>query len=284
MPEPVPSESNPSAQESLRRTVVEAEKEPMDSRSPWLFPAARQSRDRIARGAEEPEVARCRPAQRPPVAVLQILDDSMKTVETVRIRKAPFVIGRNEGDFLVPHDPLISHRHAEITRTLVGDKWQWELRDLESRNGTFVQVKECLLEPGTEILLARLRFRFTPATKSEAAATVDIRQTQVWTAGSAPGHEPEAHLVEWKPEGEGRKIPLCGGEQWIGRDPRQSSIFLEDVAVNPSHARVFKDPLGQWRITDDDTINGTWLRVNSVALMSGAAFLLGEQVFFIVFP
>ena len=294
MSKPIPGESEVSAQESLRRTVVEGDApaenppskaSPADNPPSKASPAVRQSRDWMARGADNSVVPRCRPVQRPPMAVLQILDDSTKTAETVRIRKTPFVIGRAEGDFTVPHDAMISHRHAEITRTQVDDKWTWELRDLESRNGTFMQVKECLLEPGAEILLARLRFRFMPATKTEnLPPTADIRQTQVWGSRSITNRVSQGYLVEWTPEGDGRRIPLSGEEEWLGRDPQKTTIFLDDLAVNPSHARITRDSEGRWQITDDHSVNGTWLRVDATPLASGAVFLLGEQVFTIVFP
>jgi pSer/pThr/pTyr-binding forkhead associated (FHA) protein len=50
------------------------------------------------------------------MAILQIADDGQKTAEFARIRKASFVIGRTEGDLVIPHDSLISGRHAEIFR------------------------------------------------------------------------------------------------------------------------------------------------------------------------
>ena len=57
-----------------------------------------------------------RPTQRPPLALLIALDDGKGDGEVVRLRTDRFVIGRTEGDLLIPHDQQISGRHVEITR------------------------------------------------------------------------------------------------------------------------------------------------------------------------
>ncbi len=57
-----------------------------------------------------------RPVNRPPVALLTILDDgSTTTGETVRIREPVCLIGRTEGSVGIPHDQSMSSRHAETT-------------------------------------------------------------------------------------------------------------------------------------------------------------------------
>src|SRR4051794_27294332 len=76
-----------------------------------------------ARGPVAPTVGRYdpqpfRPTLRPPMALLNVLDDGCDTGEVLRIRTASFVIGRIEGDLIIPHDEGISGRHAEINRCL----------------------------------------------------------------------------------------------------------------------------------------------------------------------
>ena len=50
------------------------------------------------------------------------------------------MIGRTEGDVLIPHDDMISGQHAELTRRQEPGRCRWHLADLNSRNGTYVRV------------------------------------------------------------------------------------------------------------------------------------------------
>src|SRR5438094_881285 len=69
-----------------------------------------------ATGATPPRAAAAsanpyRPMQRPPVALLIVYDDGKTAGETIRVRTDRFVVGRTEGDLLLPHDALVSTRH-----------------------------------------------------------------------------------------------------------------------------------------------------------------------------
>ena len=86
-----------------------------------------------------------RPTQRPPLALLTVLDDGKSEGEVVRLRADRFVIGRSEGDLLIPHDQQISARHIEITRQRSGDKYRWVVTDLQSSNGLFIRVSRTIL-------------------------------------------------------------------------------------------------------------------------------------------
>src|SRR5437016_2749438 len=57
-----------------------------------------------------------RPTLRPSMALLCVLDDGDDSGEMLRIRASSFVIGRVEGNLIIPHDSGISSRHAEISR------------------------------------------------------------------------------------------------------------------------------------------------------------------------
>ena len=69
-----------------------------------------------------------------------VLDDGDDEGETIRIRRESFIIGRVQGDLVIPHDGNISGRHAEVLRRLEAGRWHWYLRNLQSTNGTFVRV------------------------------------------------------------------------------------------------------------------------------------------------
>jgi len=89
-----------------------------------------------------------RPANRPPIALLTILDDASTTTgETVRIREPVCLIGRTEGSVVIPHDGSMSSRHAEIVRDGLKPPYTWYLRDVGSTNGTFVCCDSAPLRP-----------------------------------------------------------------------------------------------------------------------------------------
>src|SRR4051812_21740842 len=62
------------------------------------------------------EAQRDRPVQRPPMAQLCIFDDGATDGEWIRLRADRTVIGRTEGDVLIPHDGQIANPHTEILR------------------------------------------------------------------------------------------------------------------------------------------------------------------------
>jgi len=101
-----------------------------------------------------------RPTQRPPVALLTVLDDGKGDGEVLRLRADRFVIGRSEGDCLIPHDPLISARHLEISRHRVGEQFRWVVTDLQTTNGLFIRVSRAALADKAEFLVGKGRYRF----------------------------------------------------------------------------------------------------------------------------
>src|SRR4051812_2229801 len=79
-----------------------------------------------------------RPLQRPPVALLCVIDDGKADGEWLRLRADRHVLGRVDGDVRVPHDALMSAAHAELVREKAKRGYQWALNDLGSTNGTWV--------------------------------------------------------------------------------------------------------------------------------------------------
>ena len=227
-----------------------------------------------------------RPVDRPPMGLLVILDDGDETGEPVRIRASTFLIGRVEGDLVVPHDGGISGRHAEISRRGEGGEFRWYLRDLQSTNGTFVRVSQVVLHPGQEVLVGRVRLRFemVPPTLSvsvpSSAGPAEANATRKWqvTAPTAPPPPSSPVLVELTPQGEGRRFPLTEPESWVGRDP-SCRVALNDPTVDPKHARAVRDPKGRWVLANAKSVNGLWARVEEVSLGVGGYFQCGEQRF-----
>jgi pSer/pThr/pTyr-binding forkhead associated (FHA) protein len=194
------------------------------------------------------------------MALLCAFDDSLDSGETVRIRVPSFVIGRAEGNLVIPHDGGMSSRHAEIARRFVDGRYRWSLRDLGSTNGTFVRTARALLSDGQELLIGGTRYRF------------DVPGA---TASPAP------RLVEVRPQGEGPALPVTGPEAWIGRDPRQCTIVLDRPLVSPRHAVIQARRHGHWIIQNAGSCGGLWLRVQEIELGRGGQFQCGEQRFLI---
>lgn len=201
-----------------------------------------------------------RPEVRPPTAILKILDDNQKSGELIRLRSDRCLIGRVEGDVVLPHDGQLSSRHAEIVRVFVNGRYRWLLRDLKSYNGVFVRIDGILLKDGDELLIGRCNLRFMhklPADQAEPAFAVEIR---------SPSHS--------------RLVPLDRDEYWIGRDVEACQEFvLDDSAASRKHARLTRAENNRWRIVDHQSTNGVWARVAETPLAHGCWFQLGEQRF-----
>jgi pSer/pThr/pTyr-binding forkhead associated (FHA) protein len=221
------------------------------------------------------------PTFRPPVATLVVFDDGKTDGETLRLRDDRFVIGRSEGDLLLPHDGLVSARHLEITRQRAGDGWSWTVMDLDTTNGLFVRISRTILVDSAEILVGRGRYIFeasaVPATEplntlpQQAGAS-----TRPWGA-EAKGVRP-AVLVEMVADEAAARFPLVGSEYWIGTDPSCTICRADDPFVEPRHVRLARAP-GGWEARNNKSPNGLWLRVGQINVDGVCLFQIGEQRF-----
>jgi hypothetical protein len=228
--------------------------------------------------------ARFRPTARPPVAVLVVCDDGRTDGEVIRLRDSRFVIGRAEGDLVIPHDDLISARHVEITREPAGRRFRWVVADLGSTNGLFVRAGRAKLGDGGEFLVGRGRFRFeaasTHAADTETADYVPppdgTKTTLTW---GSPSPRPFPALVEVVGGGVGVRVVLTKPECWIGSDPLCMVYRAGDPFVSPRHARLYRDPRGRWHVRNNKSVNGVWVRTARLVVESACAFQIGEQRF-----
>lgn len=231
----------------------------------------------------EKDTIQFHPVLRPPMGVLGIFDDGEESQEKIRVRKSPFVIGRTEGDVVIPHDSQISGRHAEISRRVENQQFKWYLKDLGSTNGTYVRVASVILKHGQSLLLGSRRYRFdaSQAAASTSSTTDTPEQgTRQWQQLS---HEDLTQLlpalVELTPEGDGRRITITANEHWVGSDSQRSSLVLEDSMVSPRHARIFRDTRDRWCIEHTESLNGLWAQIDEIPLGRGGQFQCGEQRF-----
>jgi hypothetical protein len=200
------------------------------------------------------------------MAVLIAVDDNQTTGEWRRIRSPRYMIGRTEGDMVIPHDIAMSQRHAEVRLVRKEDGFRWYLHDLKSSNGTFVLFDEVRLNKGDQLLVGSRRFLF------------DVPFCD-------PAEGPPV-LIEIVRNGTGHRIELSGDEVLLGRDPNRCPAFLaDDPLIEPEHARVCRNAAtGRWHVQRLNSRNGTWYRVSKVRLCHGCWFLLGEQRFRFLMP
>lgn len=224
-----------------------------------------------------------RPTQRPPIALLTILDDGKGEGEVVRLRADCFVIGRSEGDFLLSHDQQISARHLEITRQRVGEKYRWVVTDAESSNGLFLRVSRAALADKTEFLVGMGRYRFEAA-DGNPQNTVDHVPAETGHASTRPlgieaGSLLQPALVELAGGKVLSRLLLAKAEYWIGRDPACAICRAGDPFVEPRHVRLYREAAGAWRAQNNKTPNGLWLKVPQVTVTDSCSFQIGEQRF-----
>ena len=192
-----------------------------------------------------------RPGFRRPMALIHVIDDGRETGEVVRMRGDRLLIGRVDGDIVVPHDICMSPAHAAIERL---DDGGWLLSDLGSSTGTFVRVTSARLVTGTVIQVGRTRLRFE-----------ETGPTTGW-------------LVERSAGGPGRRHECRAPRATIGRAEIGPDVPLSDPFLSPTHATIQRTPRG-WRITNSGW-NGLWVRIDQPVRMAAASqFLCGEQRF-----
>jgi pSer/pThr/pTyr-binding forkhead associated (FHA) protein len=230
------------------------------------------------------DTAAYRPTLRPSMALLHVLDDGEDSGEIVRIRPNSFLIGRVEGDLIIPHDGGISGRHAEISRRHENGEYCWYLKDLQSTNGTFVRAATVILSHEQEFLIGSRRFRFElPVVRDQPVVTEAARNaTRKWESlsGSPAVSGAQPVLVDVSPGRPGQRFPLREQDTWLGRDRAQCSIVVDDPMVDRRHARVYRDEKSRWVIANARSRNGVWARIQEVNLGRGGFFQCGEQRFF----
>lgn len=219
-----------------------------------------------------------RPRVRPPLLLVCIVDEGSEGGEWRRVRGDQAVIGRAEGDIVIPHDHGISGRHAELRRVPHNGRFRWFLRDLKSTNGTFVRAASAVLDDQQEFLVGATRFRLelTSAGVSNAEA---LRTTSHWQAVEDQAAPAMPALVELHAKGAGRRHPLGKKEIWLGSDPECMIVVSSDPFVSRRHARLVYNRKGRWELENRQSLNGTWLRITEIPIDSTAEFQLGEQRF-----
>jgi hypothetical protein len=222
-----------------------------------------------------------RPTLRPPICILTVLDDGKTEGEVIRIRGNRFVIGRSEGDLLIPHDEQISSKHIEITRQVIGGAHRWVVTDLQSTNGLFLRVSRSVLTDKSEFLVGKGRFRFEPANASSSdtadysSLTPDPRGTVRFNDVAQTSLHPA--LVELVAGGIGNRILMTKAEYWIRADASCAICRAQDPFTEPKHVRLFRDAKEVWTAQNNKSLNGLWIKVPQLNVEDGCLLQIGEQ-------
>ncbi|HEV3116214.1 MAG TPA: FHA domain-containing protein [Gemmataceae bacterium] len=223
--------------------------------------------------------------RRPPMALLCVVDDGDDDGEWLRVRTDRFTIGRDQGDVKIPHDSLISGRHAELVREMEGGAYRWFLVDLQSTNGTYVRIGKSILKHNQELLIGSHRYRFDAAPQGVGAsqepgetAGNQPKSTSAWEGISISDLMPS--LVEVSNAGDGKRFHLTGEDNRVGSSaPLCAVALIGDPLVSPQHARIYRDGKRRWIIENLKSLNGTWLRIDRIRIDTTCQFQLGEQRF-----
>lgn len=235
------------------------------------------SRKRAAQPTSEAD--RFKPMSRPPVALIEILDDGEETGECFRMRNDTLLIGRSSGDITIPHDTSISSKHFEIRRKKHAKGYRWHLVDVGSRNGSFVRVKKIRVRSNFELTLGSFRYRLVlPNVQGEEEEDAGTRGWAAVTASQIKAMQPQ--LVQLDGENEVASFPLQSGTSIgsVGAD-----VEVQDPLLNPVHAR-FVEANSMWRVQDLDSMNGSWIRIEHSVTSKDCEFQLGEQRFRLSVP
>ncbi|MFM8413459.1 MAG: FHA domain-containing protein [Planctomycetota bacterium] len=224
-----------------------------------------------------------RPRLRPAVPVLTVLDDgSRDSGEEVRIRGEVLRIGRADGDVTIPNDSVISHTHAEIRRVPWKGGFRWHLRDLESRNGTFVRCARAVLHTSAIVILGSRRFRLRNPLRSDAAAA-ESASTRLMDGSQIPASVwPSLEETTGGPRA--LRFQLRTDSLDIGRAGGGAEIQLDDPLLAYAHATLKRLRDGTWVISAERTRNGVWVSISDVVLGGNCYFRCGEQRFQFTIP
>ncbi len=240
----------------------------------------RESVDEHAGSESADAVVRFRPHQRPPMAMIELLDDGGDRSEEFRIRADNVTIGRTNAEIVIPHDSQISGNHVMVSRRLINSEYHWFLTDMSSTNGTFLRVGKNYLQVGVPILIGSFRYSYRAAMAhggNEPSGAIPAG-TRGWQAPRPEDLKRQtAALVRIANDGTEVDFPFPRDGAKIGSDSSQCQIVIsDDPTVNRVHACVQLTDKGLV-IEDNKSLNGLWVAISERRLGNSAAFQIGEQ-------
>lgn len=220
---------------------------------------ARAAADAPTEALSEPQVptTSVEPAVEPPraplIAQLLVLEGEEPGM-VLPVNGFETTFGRAQGNHVFPLDVFMSGQHASVERRGT----EYVLKDLHSRNGTFLKIRgETRLGEGDIILAGKQLLRFDPDDRS------GIPQIRLLLHSGAVGDS----------------YPVRSDETIIGRTSGDI-VFPDDSAMAERHARIVRKGDGVCYVADCGTKNGTFLRVKTEAtLLDGDIVIFGKHIF-----
>jgi pSer/pThr/pTyr-binding forkhead associated (FHA) protein len=202
-------------------------------------------------------------------------------VETQRFERkhTSTSIGRMDGDITFPDDPYMSPLHAKLS----WEEGQLEVRDLGSRNGTWVFLEAPhRLADGDQFLIGSqvIRFRrlgYPGPHAPDADATKRM--------GSLVPSADIASLTQLRSDGSSRDmIQLSPGRDvHLGRE-RGDWIFPYDPSMSAQHATVRSED-ADFVLLDDHSRNGVAIAARgAMVLQHGSRIMVGDKVLRVELP
>jgi pSer/pThr/pTyr-binding forkhead associated (FHA) protein len=179
------------------------------------------------------------------------------------------IVGRN-GQLVIPDDPFVSPRHANLfyrTGKLV-------VRDEGSLNGVFWRVRGTVeISVGDHFLAGEQLFRIDGALKSNDAPAPD--GTYFY---SSPKHPAQFKLVQILQGGtEAMAVCARGSGLQIGREGGDLN-FPTDLYMSASHCKL-EESAGRLTLTDNSSRNGTYVRLKAEKeLAHGDYLFIGRKL------
>ena len=145
-----------------------------------------------------------------------------------------FIVGRDpEADFTVDL-PTVSHRHLQVTMVSKG----WEVRDLDSLNGTFLNHKSHRLDKLTSVTLDDVLFLGSYRLPVKLL-TETLRTTSIKTLKASINLQPKKSII-------------------IGRSD-QCDVLISSPQISGRHAKLTLLENGKLLVEDLGSLNGTYV-------------------------
>ena len=179
--------------------------------------------------------------------------------------------GRRDGEILFPDDGLLSPRHA----TFFYRDRDLYVRDDDSRNGVFVRIRKPYdLEEGQSFLVGEQLFTAVPVSSDPMLPDAD--GTLFYASPRRPAR---LKVVQLLAGGDVGLVCRARTETVsIGREGNDVN-FPDDPFISGHHAQVTALLDGRFRLTDNGSKNGTFVRIRDEArLQHGDYVFMGQQL------